>query len=141
MSRSRRRTLEATAYAAVLGGLPSTLYAVAKDRRWSRGLEYGVDVTTRIGVLLPPFRPGLARGVGAHLLVSAIAGQSMAYLLPRRRSVAWGAALGLAMGVDNVVVIGRRISGLADLPVGPQLADNIAFGVVFAALVDRGSSN
>lgn len=137
MRRTQRRTLTATAWAAVLGGLPSTLHAIVESGRLSAAPEYGVAVTTRIGVLLPPFRPGLVRGIGAHVLISAMAGQAMGQLLPQRRSLACGAALGLVMGLGNVVVVGRHIPAIAELPVVPQLADNIAFGVVFAAIVDR----
>ena len=47
------------------------------------------------------------------------------------------AGAGLAMGVINVGVIGRRFPAIAALPLLPQLADNVAFGVLFAVVVDR----
>jgi len=129
--------LEATACAAILGGVPSTLYAGLRGGRISVAAAYGVDATSRIGVLLPPFRPGLRRGFLAHLLISMLAGSAMGRLLPQRRSRIWGAAAGSVMGWWNLVLIGRRIPAIAELPLGPQLADNIAFGVAFAAVADR----
>ena len=129
--------VEATACAAVLGGAPSTLYAAARSGRPEQAVHQGLDATTRIGVLLPPFRPGLVRGVTAHLLISAMAGAVLARWLPRRHSRAYGAAAGLAMGWCNLVLVGRRIPAIAELPLGPQLADNVAFGVAFAAVADR----
>ena len=136
VDRSRRRIVEATAAAAVLGGAPSTILAVATGGV-ERGVAYAFDTTRRVGVLLPPFRPSLARGMAAHLVVSLVAGEALARVVPRRRSVVWGAAAGLAMGVANVGVIGRRIPAIAELPLWPQLADNVAFGVVFAIVADR----
>lgn len=137
MSRSRRRVVEATVGAALLGGLPSTSYAVVRTGGALSGIEYGLDATTRIGVLVPPFRRGLLRGLVAHALISVLAGGAMARLLPRRRSRLWGAVGGLAMGWCNVRVIGRRIPAIAELPLGPQLVDNMAFGIAFAVIADR----
>lgn len=74
----------------------------------------------------------------AHAVISVLAGEGLAQVLPRRASVGWGAVAGLVMGVVNVGVIGQRIPAIAALPVGPQLADNIAFGIVFAQVADRG---
>jgi len=111
---------------------------LATSRTLAGTTEYVLDATSRIGVLLPPFRPGIVRGAVAHLLISAAAGEMLGKTLPRKRSVLWGAAAGLAMGAVNVGAIGRRIPAIAQLPLGPQLADNVAFGAIFAAVADRG---
>jgi hypothetical protein len=129
--------LEATVVAAVLSGLPSTTYALVSGRKISAATDYVQDATTRIGVLVPPFRPGFVRGAAAHALISAVAAGGLARMLPRRGSVGWGAVAGLVMGVVNVGIIGRRIPAIAELPLGPQLTDNVAFGVIFAAVADR----
>ncbi|MGN6722178.1 MAG: hypothetical protein ACTHJM_06160 [Marmoricola sp.] len=135
--RSTRRIVEATACAAIVGGVPSTVYAGVKGGGVAAAAEYGVDATARIGVLLPPFRPGLVRGVIAHLAISMLAGSAMARLLPLRRSRVWGTAAGAAMGWCNLVVIGRRIPAIAEVPLVPGLADNLAFGFTFAVVADR----
>ena len=50
--------------------------------------------------------------------------------LPRRRTVAWGAAAGLAIGVADLAVADRRFPAIAVLPRLPQLADHLAFGAL-----------
>jgi len=127
----------ATALAAVMGGAPSTAHALVTTRSLSATIDYVCDATTRIGVLVPPFRPGFARGTAAQVVISALAGEVLGQALPRRHSLGWGAIAGMVMGVLNVGVIGRRIPAIAELPLAPQLADNVAFGMIFAAVADR----
>lgn len=134
--RPRRRVLEATAAASVLAGAPSLAVALSRDGlvgTW----HYGLRATRAIGVLVPSGRPNLGAGVLAHFAISVAAGEVFGRFLPRRHSVAWGAAGGAAMGLVNVGLIGRRIPAIRELPFGRQIADNVAFGLIFAALVDR----
>jgi predicted lipid-binding transport protein (Tim44 family) len=138
MERDRRRVTEATAAAAVVSGAPSTLHAVLTTHSLPATAGYVRDATRAIGTLVPPGRPGLARGAIIHLGISAAAAEALARALPRRRSAAWGAAAGLAMGVVNVGLIGRLFPAIRALPLIPQLADHIAFGTVFALVADRG---
>lgn len=136
VARPRRRVLEATAAASVLAGAPSL--AVALSREGVVGTwRYGVRATRAIGVLVPPGRPGLAAGAVAHVAISAVAGEVFGRFLPARHSLAWGAAGGAAMGLLNVGLIGRRFPAIRALPFGRQVADNVAFGVIFAAVADR----
>ena len=100
-------------------------------------MVYVRDVTRAVGTLVPPGRPGFARGALVHVGISVVCGEVLARTLPERNSVGWGAAAGLAIGVVNVGVIGRRFPAIRALPLVPQLADNLAFGVVFALVVDR----
>jgi hypothetical protein len=39
--------------------------------------------------------------------------------------------------VINVGVIGRAFPAIRELPLMPQLADNVMFGMVFALVLDR----
>jgi predicted lipid-binding transport protein (Tim44 family) len=137
MERDRRRVTEATAAAAVVSGAPSTLHALLTTHSLPATAGYVRDATRAIGTLVPPGRPGLARGAIIHLGISAAAAEALARALPRRRSAAWGAAAGLAMGVVNVGLIGRLFPAIRALPLIPQLADHIAFGTVFALVADR----
>jgi hypothetical protein len=95
------------------------------------------DATRAVGTLVPPGRPSFIRGAIVHLGISVTFGEALARTLPQRRSVVWGAAAGLAIGVINVGVIGRRFPAISALPLIPQLADNAAFGALFAAVADR----
>lgn len=134
--RSARRVFEAGVAAALFSGAPSMTHAFVTGGVGGV-VNYGRDATGAIGELVPPFRPGVVRGGIAHFVISAAAAAVFARVLPSRNSLAWGAAGGLAMGLVNILVIGRHLPNVGRLPVGPQLADNVAFGVVFAAVADR----
>lgn len=130
--------LEAAVVASVLSGAPSTAEALIRTRSVRATIDYVRDATARIGVLVPPFRPGLVRGAVAHGGLSLLVAEALASTLPKRRSVGWGGAAGLIVGLLGVGAVGRRIPAIAELRLGPQLADNVAFGMVFAAVADRG---
>jgi hypothetical protein len=105
-----------------------------RTRSPADAIQSALAATTAIGVLVPPGRPGLIRGVGAHVVISAAMAELLLQTLPDRHRVGVGAALGLLMGTVNVAIIGRRIGAIRELPLGPQLADNVAFGAIVAAL-------
>lgn len=123
--------------AATFSGLPSTLYALRTGGSLRSAVRYVYDATCAVGTLVPPGRPGFMRGAIVHLGISVASGGAFARTLPRRHSVVWGATAGLAIGVINVGMIGRRFPAISALPLLPQLADNVAFGVLFAAVADR----
>ena len=135
--RTQRRIWEAAAVASLLSGVPSTAWATVRASP-GEALSSGVEATRAIGSLLPPGRPGVWRGAVAHGAISLAVGEALGATLPARRSVAWGALAGLAVGWVNLAVVARRFfPRLAALPLGTQLADNAAFGAVFAAVADR----
>jgi hypothetical protein len=135
--RDRRRIMQATAVAAALSGAPSTMDAFRRQRDPRSVMTYVRDATCSVGTLVPPGRPGFIRGALLHVGISVLCGEGLARTLPESRSVIWGAGAGLAIGVINVGVIGRRFPAIAALPLVPQLADNVAFGALFAFVVDR----
>jgi hypothetical protein len=116
-------------------GLPSTLHAVLTGR--------DVLGTVRAaGSLLAPPGAGPVRLYGsavvAHTAISLGWGAVMGVLLPRRRSVVWGAAAGLAIAALDLGVVARRVPRLEPirrLPVLPQVADHIAFGAIVGAVL------
>lgn len=133
----RRAVIEATAVAAVLSGAPSTIHALTKRRSLRSAAAYVYETTRAVGTLVPPGRAGFGRGLVVHVAISLLCGQALARTLPRDHRAAWGAAAGLAIGVANVGVIGRSFPAIRALPLVPQLADNVMFGAVFAAALDR----
>lgn len=135
--RERRRVAEATAVAALLSGAPSTLVALHRHGAAGPALADLLTATRAAGTLLPPGRPGLLRGSVAHLGISLLCGELLARALPERRSALAGAGAGLGIGIVNLMIIGRRFPQIRALPLGPQLADNVAFGLVFAVVADR----
>lgn len=137
MGRDRKRVTEAIVVAATFSGLPSTLHALLTRGGVRTAIEYVYDATCAVGTLVPPGRPGFKRGAIVHLGISVACGEALARTLPQRSSVVWGAAAGLTIGVINVGMIGRRFPAIRALPLVPGLADNVAFGALFAAVADR----
>jgi hypothetical protein len=135
--RERRRVTEATIVAALLSGAPSTLTSLGRHGAARPAVADLLNATGAAGTLLPPGRPGLVRGAVAHIGVSVLCGELLARTLPERYSAPAGAGAGLAIGVVNLMVIGRCFPQIRALPLAPQLADNVAFGLVFALVVDR----
>lgn len=135
--RERRRVIEATTAAALLSAAPSALISLRRHRAAGPVVSDLLDATRAAGTLLPPGRPGVVRGAVVHLGVSVACGALLGRTLPRQRSTLWGAGAGLAIGVVNLVLIGRHFAQIRALPLRPQLADNVAFGVVFALVADR----
>lgn len=135
--RERRRVLEGTLAAAIFSAAPSTLDSLRRHRAAGPVLRDLLTATRAAGTLLPPGRPGLVRGGAAHLAISAGCGAVLGRTLPRRRSALWGAGAMLAIGVFNLAVIGRRYPEIRALPLLPQVADNVAFGAIFALVADR----
>lgn len=122
--------------ASVLAGTPSLCAALPREGilgSW----RYGIQATRAIGVLVPPWRPSLVKGAVAHFAISAVAGEVFGRFLPARHTLAWGATGGAVMGFVNVGLIGRRFPAIRALPFGRQVADNVAFGVIFAVVADR----
>ncbi len=136
-TRERRRVIEGTAAAAVLSAAPSALISVGRNRAVGPAIGDVLVATRAAGSLVPPGRLGLVRGSVAHLGVSLVCGELLARTLPQKHSVMWGAGAGLGIGVVNLRVIGRGCPQLRALPLMPQLADNVAFGALFALVADR----
>ena len=134
--RPQRRILEATLAASLFGAAPSLLNA-ARQGGLRGSWRHGVRATRAIATLVPPGEPNLLVGAATHFAVSVALGQALGRFLPIRRSTLWGAAAGAAMGLVGVGLLGRRSAAIRDLPFGPQLADNVAFGVIFALVADR----
>jgi hypothetical protein len=135
--RERRRVCEGVVAAALLSGAPSALISYRRNHALRPVAEDLIAATRAAGTLLPPGTPGLVRGAAAHAGVSVLCGELLARTLPRRRSAGFGAGAGLVIGVVNLVLIGRRFPAIRALPLAPQLADNVAFGLVFALIADR----
>jgi hypothetical protein len=135
--RRRAAILQGAAVAAVLSGAPSTTWAVAHGSPRS-AIDGGLEATRAIGTLVWPGTPGLVRGALAHGAISLAVGGGLGVTLPRERSVVWGASGSAAIGWVNLAVIARRrYPAIAALPLAPQLADNAAFGAIFAIVSDR----
>ena len=137
-----RAGLSAGALAGLLSGLPSTVHALLTGRD-------PLDAARAAGNLLLPAdaRPAalLVAGGLAHAAVSLGWGTVLAVAV-RRTSVS-PVAVGLAGGAAIAAVdlgllahgpIGRRWPLIRALPVGPQVADHLAFGAIAGAVLRHG---
>ena len=120
------RGLAAGAGAGVVSGVPSTVHALLGGRS-------PLESTRAAGTLLGS--PTVAAGLAAHAALSLGWGLALAAVLPRRRAVLWGAVAGLAIAALDLGAVGRRFPRIRALPIGPQVADHLAYGVTVAVLV------
>jgi hypothetical protein len=132
--RPLRDAVRAGLIAAVVSGAPSTIHALATGRD-------PLEATYAAGSLLLPGerRRGvlLAAAIPVHLGISVGWAVLLAAVLPRRRTVLAGAAAGLAIAALDLGIVGRRFERIRALPVGPQLADHIAYGAVVGAALRK----
>ena len=124
-------TLRAGLIASLVSGVPSTMHALAIGRD-------PLEATAAAGSLV--LRDSRSR---SHLLLAALPTHAVlsvlwAFLiaagLPPRRRVFAGAAYGLGIAVIDLGIVGRTFPRIRALPLRPQVADHVVFGVVVAAL-------
>ena len=128
------RLLVAALLAGGLSGVPSTVHALSTDRS-------PLAAARAAGELLG--RPGLARGLIAHALVTLWWTTVLAALLPRRTGPAVAALLGAVGGAGiaalDLAIARRRFPAIAALPIGGQVADHLAFGAIVGTVLQWGS--
>lgn len=114
----------AAAVAGLVSGLPSTVL-----------VGQPVEATRAAGTLLGA--PTLPRGALAHAALSLGWATVLARVLPRRPARWHGALAGLAIAGLDLGVVGRRLPRIRALPVLPQVADHVAFGIAVAWVLRR----
>jgi hypothetical protein len=136
MREAVRDGLVAGSVAAVAGGLPSTLHALAT----------GGDVleSTRAAgsIALSSSEDEealLAAGANVHTAVSLFWGVALAHVIPRGArapvSVGVGTIGGLGIAALDLGLVARLFPRIRALPRVPQLADHVAFGAVVGAVL------
>lgn len=126
--------LAAGAVAAVVSGAPSTLWAL------SRGGDPLAATLAAGSVLLPrETRRGrlAAAAVPLHLALSFGWAVVLERTLPRRHEVAAGAAAGVTIAALDLGVAGRLFPRIRALPLLPQLADHVAYGLTVGYVLAR----
>ena len=130
--RRLREGLRAGAVAALVSGIPSTVYSVARRRD-------PLEATIAAGSMLLRHEKRrvylVAAAIPVHLALSAFWGVVLAQYLPRNRPLAFGSISGLGIGVLDLLVVRRRFRRIRALPTAPQLADHVAFGATVAFLL------
>lgn len=130
-----RTALIAGTVGALVGGIPSTIHAMATGRD-------PLEATYAAGTILLPHeeRRGrlLVAATVAHGAISIGWAAVLTRVLPRRHPVLGGAAAGLAISALDLGVVGRRVDRIRRLPTGPQVADHVAYGLAVGLVLRRG---
>jgi hypothetical protein len=124
-----RRVLRPAIAGAVLSGAPSTAHALVTGgdpfaaTRAAGAMVAGEDANPAALVLA---------AAAVHGALSLAWTAVLAAVLPRRHPVIEGTVAGLAIAALDLGIVGRRVDAIRKLPLGPQVADHVAFGVVVA---------
>ena len=132
--RDHRDALAAGLVAAVVSGIPSSVWTLA------RGGDLLAGGRAAGALLLPGEQrtvPLLAAAVPVHLTLSVGWAFALAAVLPRRHEPVYGAAAGLAIAALDLGVIGRRIPVIRELEQPPQWLDHAAFGFSVGLVLRR----
>jgi hypothetical protein len=129
----------------IVAGVPSTVHALATRTS-------PIEATVAAGTLVLPGerRPGMlmaaalpvhaALSVGWAGVLAAIL-PAMVPTMPRRRAAATGAAAGAAAGLVIAAVdlglVGRWFPRIRALPMAPQVADHVAYGLTVGWVLAR----
>jgi hypothetical protein len=126
------RVVRAAAWAAALSGIPSTAHALASGRD-------PLEALYAAGTIMLPreSRPGrlLAAAIPVHVALSL--GWTVVLDRTGVRGARRGVAAGLAIAAFDLGIAGRRYARIRALPLLPQVADHVAFGVIAAAVLER----
>lgn len=129
-----RDGLAAGTVAAVLSGLPSTVDALVRG-------EDLLEAPAAAGTLLVASEQRTGRlllaAIPVHIALSLGWALVLATALPRRATIASGAAAGLLIAAVDLGLVGRRFPRIRALALPPQIADHLAFGAVVGAVVRR----
>ena len=122
--------IRAGAVAAIVSGIPSTIYEL------SRGND-PLESTRAIGSMVTNSEDEstlLLAAVPVHMAVSLWWAIVITRVLPARKRLVLSGLLGAAIALFDLRVVGHRFPRIRALPLGPQIADHVMFGIVVAAL-------
>ncbi|WP_051324436.1 hypothetical protein [Candidatus Solirubrobacter pratensis] len=126
------KLLKAGALGAVVSGVPSTAWTLARG-------ESPLDGARAAGAIALPHEKRtlvlLAAAAPVHVALS-FGWAAVLATLPRR-GPGWGLLAGLGIAALDLGVIGRRIPAIRELPQGRQWADHAAYGLSVGWMLSR----
>ena len=129
-----RDGVAAGAVAAVVSGIPSTVHALATGRD-------PLEATLAAGALVLPNEPRRSHlflaAAPVHIAISLGWGLVLARVLLPRPSLVLGAGAGVAIAAVDLGVVGPRFPRIHALPLAPQIADHLLYGMTVAAVLSR----
>jgi hypothetical protein len=129
-----RDAVAAGAIAALVGGAPSTAWALVS------GAD-PLEPTLAAGSLLVPNERRRARlvlaAVPVHLVLSLGWAFVLERVLPRRHGIAAGTVAGATIAALDLGLVGRSYKRIRELPLAPQVADHLAYGATVGYVLSR----
>lgn len=129
-----RDGLRAGAPAAVLSALPSSVYALLTRRD-------PLEASIAAGSIAMPREHRrhrlLIAAVPVHLALSSGWAVALAAVLPCEKPATEGTLAGLMIAGLDLGLIGRHYPRIRALPLLPQVADHVAFGIITALVLAR----
>jgi len=129
-----RDAVAAGAIAALVGGVPSTAWALLT------GAD-PLEPTLAAGSLLLPNERRRTRLVLAaapvHLALSLGWAFVLERVLPRRHGIAAGTVAGAAIAALDLGLAARSFTRIRRLPLAPQVADHLAYGATVGYVLSR----
>jgi hypothetical protein len=120
--------------AAVLSGLPSTVWALVAGRD-------PLEATLAAGSMLLRTETRRTRLVAAavpvHCALSLGWAVVLARVLPRGRELAWGTVAGLGIAATDLGLVGGSFPRVRRLPLLPQVADHVVYGATVGYVLAR----
>ena len=127
-----KTTLIAAVFAAVLSGIPSTLWAlVSGGDVWEATLAAGAALIGSDAT----FTQLLAAATVAHGGMSLFWAGVLCALLRKKWPTICGTVAGILIAVLDILIIGQAFPSIRELAFLPQLADHMMFGAVVGAVV------
>lgn len=118
--------------AALLSGLPSTLYALVRRRDV-------LEAAAAAGALVAPAERRRWRlvlyAIPVHAGISFFWSVTLARVLPRRATLLFALGGGGLIAAVDLALVGRHLPPIRSLPQGPQVLDHLAFAAVVGAVV------
>jgi hypothetical protein len=124
--------LKAAILAGAFSGIPSTAWCLVRRRD-------PLEATMAAGAILLPneARRGrlLLAAVPVHGSLSLAWTLALSAILPTKGTVISGAFAGLGIAAVDLGVLSRFFPSVQALPLGPQVADHLAFGALAGAVI------
>ena len=127
-----RDAIAAGAWAAALGGAPSTVHALVRGRD-------PLEATRATGAILLPRETRTSRLVVAAVPIHLALSIGWALVLERLglRGAGRGAVAGLAIAAIDLGLVGRCVPSIDALPAAPQAADHVLYGTIVGFVLAR----
>ena len=125
----------AALFAGLVGGIPSTLYAIASGGDWLESMN-AVAAIVNAENLFIVWRVSVAAAI--HFTISFVWASALLAILPHRRTLLWASASGAVIAVIDLLILAPILfPEIATLSFRLQLADHVLWGVVVGAFAAR----